>query len=265
MTSEELTEVNSLHGVLDAAEYVRRKFSQSEFVWWRGQSSAAKDWKLIPKVYRPYGFNPLYERNLTARFSLRAGVRYPNCPEDSERDKWLYLMQHYGLPTRLLDWTESVLFATFFAVRKRPEEAATLWALDPILLNEFQTGRGGLKTYGDPVIVRIFKPPFREEAPQESKIVAVFANQVDVRMLVQLSAFTIHGTATPLEDLKNSNKFLIKFEIPASAKKGLREDLFKLGISESNLFPDLEHLAKDVAMWKPPTVEVREEAVEPPS
>ncbi len=113
------------------------------------------------------------------------------------------------------------------------------------------------------MVVRLFKPPFREEAPQEPKIVAVFANQFDVRMLVQLSAFTIHGTVAPLEELKNSNKFLIKFEIPASAKEGLREDLFKLGISESNLFPDLEHLAKDVAMWKPPLLEVGQQAVEP--
>ena len=253
-----------LHRVLDAAEHVRGRFSQSEFVWWRGQSSATKDWKLIPKVYRPYGFDPLYERNLTARFQLRAGVRYPNCPEDRERDKWLYLMQHYGLPTRLLDWTESVLFATFFAVRKRSTEAATLWALHPTLLNKFQTRLEGLKTYGDPVVERLFKPPFRDDAPQEDRIVAMFANHVDVRMLVQLSAFTIHGTATPLEDFEDSDKFLIKFEIPASAKEGLREDLFKLGIRESNLFPDLEHLAKDVAMWEPPRIEVEERPVEPP-
>ncbi len=252
MTAEIPTELNSLHQVLDAAEHAGRGFSQREFVWWRGQSSAAKDWRLTPKIYRPYGFNPLYEQNISARFLLSARVRYPNCPEDSERDRWLYLMQHYGLPTRLLDWTESVLFATFFAVRKRSTEAATLWALDPILLNQFQTGLGGLKTYGDPVVASLFKPPFREDAPQVDKIVAVFANQVDLRMLVQLSAFTIHGIATPLEDLKDRDKFLIRFDIPASKKEGLLEDLFKLGIRESNLFPDLEHLAKDVATWKPP-------------
>jgi len=258
MTTKKLNKINSLHDVLDAAEHARRKLSQGEFVWWRGQSSAAKDWKLIPKVYRPYGFYPLYEQNLTARFQLRAGVRYPNCPEDRERDRWLYLMQHYGLPTRLLDWTESVLFATFFAVRERPTEAATLWAFDPILLNKYQTGLGGLKTYGDPVVASLFKPPFREEAPQEPKIVAVFANQVDVRMLVQVSAFTIHGIATPLEDLKDRDKFLVRFDIPASAKDRLQEELLQLGIRESNLFPDLEHLAKDVATWKPPPVEVEE-------
>ena len=93
------------------------------------------------------------------------------------------------------------------------------------------------------------------------KIVAILANQIDIRMLVQLSAFTIHGTAKPLEDLENSDKFLIKFDIPASAKAGLMADLATLGIRESNLFPDLEHLAQDIVAWGPPQLEVKKESV----
>jgi len=249
MTAEKPPEINSLHDVLGATEHVRRRFSQDYFVWWRGQSSAAKSWTLIPKVHRT-GARPDYEKSITSMFMHRARTRYPNCPDDSDLDRWLYLMQHYGLPTRLLDWTDSALFATFFAVRKNEKydnEPATLWALAPVLLNEFQIDAQGFKTYNTPVIRSLFLPAFDDKAPQVDKIAALFANQVDIRMLVQLSAFTIHGTAKPLENLDNNDKFLIKFVIPASAKVGLWEELFRLGIRESNLFPDLEHLAQELA------------------
>jgi hypothetical protein len=52
------------------------------------------------------------ERNLMARF-VRRGARYL----DTE-DKWerLAFMQHYGVPTKLMDWTTSLSSAIYFAL-----------------------------------------------------------------------------------------------------------------------------------------------------
>ena len=40
----------------------------------------------------------------------------------------------------------------------------------------------------------------------------------------------------------------MKFEIPVEGKESLRRDLARLGIRESNLFPDLEHLARELSI-----------------
>ena len=41
---------------------------------------------------------------------------------ESPKDEWnmLFFMQHYGVPTRLLDWTENPLIALYFAVMSSP-------------------------------------------------------------------------------------------------------------------------------------------------
>jgi hypothetical protein len=65
-------------------------------------------------------------------------------------------------------------------------------------------------------------------------------------MLEQQSVFTIHGSNIPIEQLEDNSNFLASYRIPAEAKKDLWKDLIRLGIRESSLFPDLDHLAKDL-------------------
>ena len=237
-----LDTIKDLHDMITAVEETAAHFGDA--AWWRGHSAAG--WTLVPKVYRPPAARPGREQNLALHFQAQASTRRANCPDRGDFAAWLFLMQHYGLATRLLDWTRSALTALFFAVQKptRDTEPGALWALLPTGLN----GAQGLP-HGLPIpeaVPTLFKAAF-DGGPSTGRIVAVATHEVDIRMMVQLSAFTIHDTAKPLETIAaDSRPFLRKYTIPPTAKPLIRHRLQLLAIEASNLFPDLEHLAADL-------------------
>lgn len=115
-------------------------------VWFRGHAKA--DWKLVPNVHRQHDYK--WERNTSLRFRRRAKTRHDKYPPDHDPAGWLFLAQHYTLPTRLLDWTESVLVATYFAVLEHDDEPAVVWFMKPGLLNQHQNGVDQVFEVGHP-------------------------------------------------------------------------------------------------------------------
>lgn len=190
------------------------------------------------------------------RFKQRAPSRHTHTPSQDDLFGWLFLMQHYRLPTRLLDWTESPLFACYFAIEgnNTVDDDGSLFAINPYLLNQSQVGEYGLFMPHDARSVNAIKKAFRSDAQDVDYVVAILPSETQIRMRVQLSVFTIHGSGRAMDDLPDADKFLIKFRIPSESKKVLRQQLEYLGIRESNLFPDLEHLAKEIRAltFKPP-------------
>ncbi len=228
--------------LVDAVKFVRDKFGITP--WWRGQACSTP-WKLVPLIYRKKTTRD-HEISLAAQFKLKAQTRHSACPPQEDDAGWLFLMQHYRLPTRLLDWSESPLIALYFAVRERMDKPGSLFVLDPMALNQNQIDEDAICSPTYYKAKPLFNAALANEAPNDPHILAVAANQVDSRMLAQAAQFTIHGVPIPLDCLDNSEKFLIQFEIPATAKQNLRDELFAIGIRESFIFPDLEHLTHEL-------------------
>ena len=238
--------IENAQNLADAAVYANRHFDGTNS-WWRGHSLSS--WALRPSIYRVEDSGYRYEQNIANLFIQKSRMRHQNTPSETDIPGWFFLMQHYGLPTRILDWTESILFATYFAVRdeKYHDKDGALWALDGANLNEDQFDRHSFASVGDSPVSTLFREALRGTKGEPTTVVAAISSKhVDTRMMVQLAQFTIHGTADPIEKLPNNEKFLAKMIVPSSAKKSLKALLGLFGISEATLFPDLEHLAKEL-------------------
>jgi len=237
--------IKTVFDVFAAAEHAALKLKCRP--WWRGQGDI--EWRLQPAIYRE-DCGPGYEQNIANLFKARAPARYEKSPAHDDLARWLFLMQHYRLPTRLLDWTESVFVAVFFAVTDCPSRAGALWALNPYALSQSQTGCSVVFNPRGENLGNMFSAAFRE-VPQPDDALAlalpIWPEEIDFRMVVQHSAFTIHGHPNPLEDLACARNCVRKYEIPSEAKPDLRHQLDTLGFRESTLFPDLENLAKSLA------------------
>ena len=74
---------------------------------------------------------------MAVQFRNQARVRHREVPDIKDGASWLFLMQHYGLPTRLLDWTDSPLIALYFAIKDKTtdDEDGVIYGLMPTELN----------------------------------------------------------------------------------------------------------------------------------
>ena len=137
----------------------------------------------------------------------QAESRKQNCPDIKDHVGWLILARHYGLPTRLLEWTMSPLVALFFA-SQNDEKDGCLWVLEPGRMNQQMIGIQQRRLYAmDEAVVAdladlAFEPnPTRlkeQTALVAGRAIASGTRELDARVLVQQGMFTIHADQTDL-------------------------------------------------------------------
>jgi hypothetical protein len=114
----------------------------SETLWiFRGHQRT--DYSLKPTIERAFGESAaswaVLERQALKEFRSKARMHLATSllPPGDKILEWLALMRHYGVPTRLLDFTLSPYIALYFALRGRSQDeksSAEVWAINAATL-----------------------------------------------------------------------------------------------------------------------------------
>jgi len=259
-----------LTDVLDQVQAISTAMREqgSSAIWYRGHRKS--EWELKSTLHRyierltsdlvaPLSADEKREllreeaKSLYRRFKVEA---WPLLGP-AERSDWgvLFTMQHYRLPTRLLDWTQSFACALFFAQQHRqPKDAAAIWVLDSERLNDLSIGQRGLIALDEAVEestmdVRPWHPKW-VPPPGDLSTVAVAPIFTNPRMTAQRSVFTLAGDPfvcleEQFEGRLARDGALVKIELPAEQFDEVEEYLRVNGLSAFTYYPDLEGLALD--------------------
>jgi len=263
MSAVKVKSVDSLEGYISLVEKLRSK--RGKRLWYRGCGKASH--KLKPSLYRHKKHQTIdeilvLEKELLARFRQRS-IPFHSRPLTDEWE-WLFLMQHYGVPTRLLDWSESPLMALFFAVTLAAHKIgksgrpvfsgdACIWLLDPEKWNKHSVS---LKSFPGSVLTTddanatAYKP-VGNVATMKLSPIALYGAHNSQRIVAQRGVFVCFGKdIRPMEVAYDKEGFPTDCLMKLVLKKGrlpyLHEALRRQGITDSVAFPDLDGLAREI-------------------
>jgi hypothetical protein len=237
-------ERKTIRSVADLLAELRGNLPE-EIVWYRGHRVTS--WMLLPSIARaPRSVDA--ELTVLKRFKQNA---YPflRSPPFTEWE-WLFFLQHYGAPTRLLDWTDSPLIGLYFAVENSEDDASDgcVWALRPTRLNRIArlipSHPLDVPLFGQDKELDNYLPSHVLLTPgmESNTPAAGIAPRQFERMVAQMGSFTIiHKDQTPLESLDGDH--LEQYLIPAASKQAIRTELQHLRVTRLTIFPELTNVA----------------------
>jgi hypothetical protein len=210
-----------------------------ELFWFRGHADVSCS--LTPSALR---FKSQSDREkalgLMADFRRIAEIKLPRPPSAESDLQWAQIAQHFGLPTRLLDWTESATAALYFACLKDNTDGVVL-ILNPTDLNRLSYPRKPrvLDPRKDEGVIRAYLRMGAKRTRSGRYPVAINPVWNSERLIMQKGVFTLHGGRFDLDG--NGIPSLVAIPILREYKKKLRAQLQRIGIDEMTLFPELEH------------------------
>lgn len=234
----EIESIQAYLNLIKEQKEQRLKAGNEEEFLFRGQ---AQDYPLIPKIIRLEPYDNLLK---TEKILFQEFKRVNPLLIDPYRSKddWDYLTigQNFGLPTRLLDWSNNALTALWFATeiseaRNGQQDYAIVWILaanSGDYLNENEQQRPF-----DITETKLFRPRIIKQ-----------------RINNQSGIFTVHATSAlqqkkSLHELEDYRNKLLKVRISKKHCANIRADLHTLGVNAFSIFPELEGLCAHL-QWK---------------
>ena len=207
-----------------------------------------------------------------ARFQQEAS-NYLRTTCGKEKLLWMQYAQHFGSPTRLLDFTTNPLVALYFACQSfkaynpelgyEEELDGVFWVLCPYNYNTVVSSKHAEADTLNSGMDEDYCQMLLESAPGEQFYPMFFTPEyIDQRMNAQCSRFMLWPNARfDLEDLSrpdnwmdfspatdgcSAHRYARRLIVPKDAKRAILRELDLLGVNEKTLFPGLDSIGNYV-------------------
>jgi hypothetical protein len=244
MASEfETTHIHKLSEFISFLENLPKGFILS-----RGHS---KDYSLIPGAFRKdLEGNRLYSKSDIQSFLddfKNNSYPYLKNPAVIESEKeWMVYAQHFGIPTKLLDFTYSHITSLMFALENAFNETTShdgvIWFLNPQKLNFKSTNNSHSKIF--------ILSDSESQLDKASGPVVMTCKRINERIHAQNGLFVYfqeEHQSSPLETYCD-NTILKKVIIDKESKKEILKSLNSLGMGYTSIYPELSSVSKDILL-----------------
>lgn len=261
-------EINFIDNINNLLSHIKKEQSAETDFFFRGHSNI--DWRPIPAVYRNNWIEN--EHNMFREIVLRNSEEFLHSKTTFGK---LTIMQHYGLPTRLLDITKNPMVAVYFACIDKDQlefpgeviffnpdpKAIKFYDSDTVSIlanlakaernlksnlskEDFSSSTLGIKLLH---LIKEEKPYFLSEInPKDLNRTLVVKPINNNRIKRQLGYFFLFGIGKEIQQPSEMNSIhqrdiiIPKYFIEENFKKPILKELEALGISRDTLFPEID-------------------------